>query len=69
MNLFGLLVGLLERGISQTQGLYLHRITQHWKKVDTCLERDTNSRYSCSRGRRRYVHWTARPLVSAWIPH
>jgi hypothetical protein len=29
MNLFGQLVGLLGRGISPTQGLYLHRTTQH----------------------------------------
>jgi len=28
MNLFGHLVGLLGRGISPTQGLYLHRTTQ-----------------------------------------
>jgi len=28
MNLFGHLVGLLGRGISPTQGLYLHRKTQ-----------------------------------------
>jgi hypothetical protein len=32
MNLFGQLVGLLGRGISPTQGLYLHRTTQHRKK-------------------------------------
>jgi hypothetical protein len=32
MNLFRHLVGLLGRGISPTQGLYLHRTTQHRKK-------------------------------------
>jgi len=32
MNLFGHLVGLLGRGISPTQVLYLHRTTQHMKK-------------------------------------
>jgi hypothetical protein len=32
MNLLGQLVGLLGRGISPTQGLYLHRTTQHRKK-------------------------------------
>jgi hypothetical protein len=32
MNLFGHLVGLLGRGISPTQGLYLHRTTRHRKK-------------------------------------
>jgi hypothetical protein len=31
MNLFGQLVGLIERGISPTQGLYLCRTTQHRK--------------------------------------
>jgi hypothetical protein len=31
MNLFGQLVGLLGRGIGQTQGFYLHRTTQHTK--------------------------------------
>jgi len=31
MNLFGHLVGLLGRGINPTQGLYLHRTTQHRK--------------------------------------
>jgi hypothetical protein len=31
MNLFVHLVGLLGRGIGPTQGLYLHRITQHRK--------------------------------------
>jgi hypothetical protein len=31
MNLFGQLVGLLGRGIGPTQGLYLHRTTQHRK--------------------------------------
>jgi hypothetical protein len=33
MNLFGQLVGLLGWGISPTQGLYLHRTTQHRKKA------------------------------------
>jgi hypothetical protein len=31
MNLYGQLVGLLGRGISPTQGLYLHRTKQHRK--------------------------------------
>jgi hypothetical protein len=31
MNLFGKMVGLLGRGIGPTQGLYLHRTTQHRK--------------------------------------
>jgi hypothetical protein len=31
MNIFGQLVGLLGRGISPTQGLYLHRATQYIK--------------------------------------
>jgi len=31
MNLLGQLVGFLAWGISTTQGLYLHRTTQHRK--------------------------------------
>jgi len=55
MNLFGQLVGLLGRGFSPTQGLYLHRTTQHRKNVDThpCPEQDSNLRSQCSSGRRR----------------
>jgi len=33
MNLFGHLVGFLGRGISQKQGLYLHRTTQYRKTL------------------------------------
>jgi len=40
MNLFGHLIGLLARGISPTQGLlYLHRTTQHRKRVHTSMPR------------------------------
>jgi hypothetical protein len=57
MNLFGQLVGLLGREISPTQGLYLHRTTQHRKSADThpCSEQDSNLRSQCSSGRRQYV--------------
>jgi len=35
MTLFGQLVGLLGQGIGPTQGLYLHRTTQHRRKTRT----------------------------------
>jgi hypothetical protein len=40
------MVGLLGRVISSSQGLYLHRTTQHRKARDkhSCLERDSNPR-------------------------
>jgi len=34
MNLFGHSVGHLGRGISPTQGLYLHRTTQYRENAD-----------------------------------
>jgi hypothetical protein len=43
MNLFGHLVGLLGRGISLTQGLYLHRTTQH-RKTRTHMHAPTGIR-------------------------
>jgi len=43
MNLFGQLVGLLERGISPTQSLYLHRTTQH-RKTRTHIHASSGSR-------------------------
>jgi hypothetical protein len=63
----GHLVGLLERGIGPTQGLYLHRTTQTQRNADThpCLEWDSNPRFQCSSGQRQYVTQTARPLGSA----
>jgi hypothetical protein len=53
MILFEQLVGLLGQGISQTQGFYLHRTTQHRKNSDThpCPEKDSNLRSQCSSGR------------------
>jgi hypothetical protein len=65
MNLFGQLVGLLGRGISPTQGLYLHRITKHRKtRTHPCLEWNSNPQSQCSSGRRPYMPQTARPLGS-----
>jgi hypothetical protein len=46
------MVGLLGRVISPSQGLYLHRTTQHRKTRDKhpCLERDSNPRSPQSTG-------------------
>jgi hypothetical protein len=46
LELFRHMVGLLGRVISPSQGLYLHRTTQHRKTRDKypCLERDSNPR-------------------------
>jgi hypothetical protein len=50
------LVVLLGRGISPTQGLYLHRTTQHRKKqTHPCLDRDSYLRCQFSSGGRQYV--------------
>jgi hypothetical protein len=61
-------VGLLGRGISPSQGHYLHT-EQHKHRINVhrypCHEWDSNPRSQCSRGRRRFMHYTARPLWSA----
>jgi hypothetical protein len=46
LELFRHMVGLLGRVFSPSQGLYLHRTTQHRKTRDIhpCLERDSNPR-------------------------
>jgi hypothetical protein len=46
LELFRHMVGLLGRVISPSQGLYLHRTTQHRKTRDKhpCLKRDSNPR-------------------------
>jgi hypothetical protein len=46
LELFRHMVGLLGRVISPSQGLFLHRTTQHRKTRDKhpCLERDSNPR-------------------------
>jgi len=52
MNLFlEILLGLLERGIGPSQGLYLQDSTTQ-KNTDThsCPERDSNPRSQCSSG-------------------
>jgi hypothetical protein len=61
---FGYLVGFLGQGISKTQGLYLHRTTQHRKNADKhpCSERGSKPRSQCSSGRRNTClrprgHW------------
>jgi hypothetical protein len=51
-------VGLLRRGISPSQGRYLHT-KQHTRRINAhrhpCLEWDSNSRSQCSSGRRRVM--------------
>jgi hypothetical protein len=51
-------VGLLERGISPSQGHYLHT-EQHKHRRNAhrhpCLEWDSNPRSQCSSGRRRFM--------------
>jgi hypothetical protein len=52
-------VGLLGRGISPTQGRYLHRTSQTQNKRTqyrhTCLEWESNRRSQCSRGRIHFM--------------
>jgi hypothetical protein len=59
-------VRLLGWGMSPSQGRYLYK---HRINTDRhpCLERDSNPRFQCSRGRRRFMPVTARPLWSAVI--
>jgi hypothetical protein len=67
-NLYGHLVGLLGRGISPTQGLYLHtqdNTTQKNADTHLCPERDSSPRFQCSSGRKQYLPKTARPLGPA----
>jgi hypothetical protein len=51
-------IGLLGRGISPSQGRYLHT-EQHKHKINAyrhpCLEWDSNPRFQCSVGRRRFM--------------
>jgi len=57
MNLFWTFGRTLGRGISPTQGLYLHRTTHHRKNADTypCTDQDSNLRSQSASGRRQYV--------------
>jgi hypothetical protein len=59
-------IGLLGRGIIPSQGLYLHR-EQHKHRINdtdirVCLEWDSNPRSQSSRGRRRFMPQTSRPV-------
>jgi hypothetical protein len=60
-------VGLLGRGISPSQGRYLHT-EQHKHRINahrySCLEWNSNPWSQCSSGPRRFMPWTARPLWS-----
>jgi hypothetical protein len=62
--------GFLARGISPSQGRYLHR-EQHKHRINShrhpCLEWDSNPRSQCSRGRRHFIPYTARSLWSAIV--
>jgi hypothetical protein len=61
-------VGLFGRGISPSQGQYLHkgqqrnRINAH---IHPSLKWDSNPRFQCSNGPRHFMPWTTRPLWSA----
>jgi hypothetical protein len=61
-------VGLLGRGISPSQGCYLHT-GQHRHRINAhkhpYLEWDSNPRYQCLTGRRQFIPYTPRPLWSA----
>jgi hypothetical protein len=61
-------VGLLGRGISLSQGRYLHA-QQHKHRINAykhqCLKRDSNPRSQCMSGRRQFMSQTARPLWPA----
>jgi hypothetical protein len=66
-------VGLLGRGISPSQGRYLHT-DQHKHRINAkrnpCLEWDSNPRPQCSSGRRRFMPQTARELhVDSYCSH
>jgi hypothetical protein len=51
-------IGLLGRGISPSQGRYLHA-KQHKHRINAhrhpCLEWDSNPRSECSSGRRQFI--------------
>jgi hypothetical protein len=57
-------VGLLARGISPSQGRYLH--TEHKYRINAhrhpCLQWDSNQRTQCPSGRKLFMPQTARPL-------
>jgi hypothetical protein len=59
-------VGLLGRGISPSQGRYLHT-EQHKHRINAhihpCLEWNSNPRSQCLSVRRRFIPQTARPLL------
>jgi hypothetical protein len=64
-NLHTQSVGIIGRGISPSQGLYLH-IGQHKHRINTYnhpgLEWDSNPRPQRSSGRRQFMPQAARPL-------
>jgi hypothetical protein len=58
LNIFTQSVGFLGRGISQSQGRYLHT-GQHEHRINAqlhpCLEWDSNPRSQCLNGRRQFI--------------
>jgi hypothetical protein len=70
IEIFTQSVELLGRGISLSQGLYLHT-GQHKHRINAhrhpCFKWNSNPRSQCFRGRRQFLPSTARPLWSANI--
>jgi len=67
MNVFGHLVGLLGRGISPTQGLYLYRTTQH-RKTRTHIQAPSGIRaYDPSVRDIRNSHHTIHMLTNWYV--
>jgi hypothetical protein len=62
-------VGLLGRGISPSQGRYINT-EQHKHRINAqghpCLEWDSNPRFQCTSGRRRFMPLKAWPLWPAF---
>jgi hypothetical protein len=65
LHIFTESVGRFGRGISPSQDRYLHT-EQHKHRINEhrhpCFKWDSKPRTQCLRGRRQFVHWTARPL-------
>jgi hypothetical protein len=62
-------LGLIGRGISPSQGRYLHT-EQHKYRINSnihpCLEWDSNPRSHCSSGRRRFMPFAVRHFNLLW---
>jgi hypothetical protein len=60
-------VALLGRGISPSQGRYLHT-GLHKHRINACLEWDSNPGPPCLSGQSQFMPYTWRPLWSAGLP-